>query len=287
MRAVRLCYGEACAAGGVGGAPVRGCCGRIWMSGSVGCCWGRRRPSWAGAGSRRSRRRPGCIRTRSRGGCAELEGEPQPAARVRAPGRWPQEADRDRPASWRRGLRALVDPETRGDPMSPLVWTTKSTRNLAGALTAAGHPVSDRTVARMLRAHGVQPAGQRQGHRGPPARGPGRPVPATSTGQVARVHRGGAAGGLGGHQEEGTGRGVQERRPRVPARRASPSGSTCTTSRTRSWARRSRTASTTSPRTPAGSVGRHRPRHLRLRRGDPAPLVAHRRQHRYPTPTGC
>jgi hypothetical protein len=34
--------------------------------------------------------------------------------------------------------------------MSLLVWTTKSTRNLAGALTAGGHPVSDRTVARML-----------------------------------------------------------------------------------------------------------------------------------------
>ena len=47
-------------------------------------------------------------------------------------------------------LKALVDPETRGDPMSLLVWTTKSTRNLAGALTAVGHPVSDRTVARML-----------------------------------------------------------------------------------------------------------------------------------------
>jgi hypothetical protein len=51
-------------------------------------------------------------------------------------------------------LTALVDPETRGDPMSPLVWTTRSTRNLAGALTEAGHPVSDRTVARMLRAMG-------------------------------------------------------------------------------------------------------------------------------------
>ena len=39
-------------------------------------------------------------------------------------------------------LEALVDPATRGDPMSPLRWTTKSTRQLAGALTAAGHPVS-------------------------------------------------------------------------------------------------------------------------------------------------
>jgi hypothetical protein len=51
-------------------------------------------------------------------------------------------------------LTALVNPETRGDPMSPLVWTTKSTRKLAGALTEAGHPVSDRTVARMLQAMG-------------------------------------------------------------------------------------------------------------------------------------
>ena len=47
-------------------------------------------------------------------------------------------------------LKALVDPQSRGDPMSLLVWTTTSTRNLAGALTAVGHPVSDRTVARML-----------------------------------------------------------------------------------------------------------------------------------------
>jgi hypothetical protein len=47
-----------------------------------------------------------------------------------------------------------VDPETRGDPMSLLVWTTKSTRNLAGALTKTGHSVSDRTVAKMLQGMG-------------------------------------------------------------------------------------------------------------------------------------
>jgi hypothetical protein len=34
------------------------------------------------------------------------------------------------------------------------VWTTKSTKNLAGALTAMGHSVSDRTVARMLQRMG-------------------------------------------------------------------------------------------------------------------------------------
>jgi transposase len=86
-------------------------------------------------------------------GVRELEGLPEPSARVRALGggrKKLSETDRGLVAQ----LRALVDPETRGDPMSPLVWTTKSTRNLAGALTEAGHPVSERTVARMLRGMG-------------------------------------------------------------------------------------------------------------------------------------
>ena len=51
-------------------------------------------------------------------------------------------------------LEALVDPDTRGDPESPLRWTCKSTRELAEALTAAGHPVSDDTVGRLLREQG-------------------------------------------------------------------------------------------------------------------------------------
>lgn len=86
-------------------------------------------------------------------GKRELEGQPEPQARVRAPGGGRKkltETDPDLAAE----LSALVDPETRGDPMSLLVWTTKSTKNLAGALAALGHPVSDRTVARMLRAMG-------------------------------------------------------------------------------------------------------------------------------------
>jgi hypothetical protein len=48
-------------------------------------------------------------------------------------------------------LEALVDPVTRGDPESPLRWTCKSTAQLARALTAQGHPVSDDTVGRLLR----------------------------------------------------------------------------------------------------------------------------------------
>lgn len=48
-------------------------------------------------------------------------------------------------------LDALVDPVTRGDPMSPLRWTAKSTLSLAETLSASGHPVSDQTVAGLLR----------------------------------------------------------------------------------------------------------------------------------------
>ncbi len=82
-------------------------------------------------------------------GVRELAGEPEPQVRVRGPGGGRKKLSESDPGLLAR-LKALVDPETRGDPMSLLVWTTKSTRNLAGALTAAGHPVSDRTVARML-----------------------------------------------------------------------------------------------------------------------------------------
>src|SRR5680860_715215 len=83
-------------------------------------------------------------------GVREVEGIAEPQARVRAVG-----GGRKRLAHSDPGLSvelsALVDPGTRGDPMSALVWTTKSTRRLAGELTSRGHPVSDRTVARMLR----------------------------------------------------------------------------------------------------------------------------------------
>ena len=51
-------------------------------------------------------------------------------------------------------LLALVEPEERGDPMSPLRWTVKSTRTLAGELTRQGHQVSADTVGDLLRAEG-------------------------------------------------------------------------------------------------------------------------------------
>ena len=51
-------------------------------------------------------------------------------------------------------LDALVDPATRGHPESPLRWTCKSTGALAAALQRRHHPVSDRTVAALLKAAG-------------------------------------------------------------------------------------------------------------------------------------
>lgn len=51
-------------------------------------------------------------------------------------------------------LDRLVDPDSRGDPMSPLRWTCKSTRQLAAALADAGHPVSHRVVGELLASMG-------------------------------------------------------------------------------------------------------------------------------------
>jgi hypothetical protein len=47
-------------------------------------------------------------------------------------------------------LKRLIDPATRGDPMSPLLWTCKSTRNLTDALVGLGHKLSHQTVGRLL-----------------------------------------------------------------------------------------------------------------------------------------
>ena len=51
-------------------------------------------------------------------------------------------------------LESLVDPVTRGDPESPLRWTSKSTRKLATELTAQGYAVSPQKVGQLLAASG-------------------------------------------------------------------------------------------------------------------------------------
>jgi hypothetical protein len=51
-------------------------------------------------------------------------------------------------------LKSLVEPATRGDPMRPLLWTTRSLRNLVKELARKGHEVCPTVVSDLLRALG-------------------------------------------------------------------------------------------------------------------------------------
>jgi transposase len=87
-----------------------------------------------GMGEIRSGQTPGEGRVRKRGG-----------------GRRPLT---DTDATLLEDLKALVAGDARGDPESPLLWTAKSVRMLAGALREQGHTVSHETVAKLLRGLG-------------------------------------------------------------------------------------------------------------------------------------
>ena len=87
-------------------------------------------------------------------GAAELAwGQDPPPGRVRRRGGGRKLlADTDPGLSG--ALEALIRDAMRGDPESPLVWTTRSAEHLAGQLTAQGHRCSDSTVLRMLKRAG-------------------------------------------------------------------------------------------------------------------------------------
>jgi hypothetical protein len=97
----------------------------------------------------------GVSETTVRAGVFELEEgqEPFPEGRARRGG-----GGRKSAAALDTGLvpalLALVEPDERGDPESPLRWTTKSLRHLAGELTRQGHAVSAPTVGSLLRENG-------------------------------------------------------------------------------------------------------------------------------------
>lgn len=86
-------------------------------------------------------------------GASELEAGIVADGRVRAKGAGRKPVEESDPGLWP-ALEKLVDPGTRGDPTSPLRWTTKSTAHLADALGAQGHATSPKTVARLLADHG-------------------------------------------------------------------------------------------------------------------------------------
>jgi len=103
----------------------------------------------------------GLQRATIRVGVRELQGGPSTsseaapvadqAQRVRAPGGGRKRLTTEDPTLVQ-DLEALVEPVTRGDPMSPLRWTCKSTRQLAVELVRQGHQVSHTTVAELLHA---------------------------------------------------------------------------------------------------------------------------------------
>lgn len=86
-------------------------------------------------------------------GMNELDAWGEPSERVRRPGGSRKRLVETDP-ELRVALLALVEPDERGDPTSPLRWTTKSTRKLAGELIRQGHQVSADTVAGILRGEG-------------------------------------------------------------------------------------------------------------------------------------
>ena len=71
------------------------------------------------------------------------------SGRVRNPGGGRKKVEDSDPALMGR-LKEIVEETTAGDPMSPLKWTSKSTRAIALELTRSGHPVSSVTAGRCL-----------------------------------------------------------------------------------------------------------------------------------------
>jgi hypothetical protein len=95
-------------------------------------------------------RATGIARSTIGRGLAELRaGEAPDVTRIRrvGGGRKPlSETD----ASLLDDLRALVEPETRGDPQSPLLWTCKSLRKLSQSLRDMGHRIGHTVVGELL-----------------------------------------------------------------------------------------------------------------------------------------
>jgi transposase len=122
----------------------------------------RRRRLWAGAealshgrgGQAAVVRATGMSATTVAKGMREIQsGETIGAGRVRKVGGGRKPLSKT-DATLLKDLKALVADDARGDPESPLLWTAKSVRTLAGALREMGHRVSHETVAKLLRSSG-------------------------------------------------------------------------------------------------------------------------------------
>ena len=127
--------------------------------------------SWGRGGITAVHEATGASRKTIQRGLAELSDDPvgERFDRVRAPGGGRKKAEVTNPGLVN-ALDRLIEPDTRGDPESPLRWTAKSTRHLAAALTGLGHSISHNAVATLLRSLGYSLQGTRkkmEGHQHP------------------------------------------------------------------------------------------------------------------------
>ena len=100
-------------------------------------------------GIRRVSRASGISHAAIQRALKQLDAPPLPPGRVRRPGGGRKKI-RDKAPAILAALEELIAPETRGDPMSPLRWTCKSTRQLAEDLARRGFVVSHRVVGELL-----------------------------------------------------------------------------------------------------------------------------------------
>ena len=203
----------------------------------------------------------GLQRLTIRAGIRELQADPGEATgadsaaaadrmqRVRAPGGGRKPLTTQDPALVH-DLEALVEPTARGDPMSPLRWTCKSTRQLAAELVRQGHQVSHQTVADVLHALDYSLQGTRTTKAG--SDHPDRDAQFAYINEQTRAfqQRGQPAISVDCKKKELVGDftngGARGSRLGIPRRCG------CTTSWTTSWAKPFPTGSTTSPPTKAG-----------------------------------
>ena len=142
-------------------------------------------------------RATGAARSTVTRGVDELDSGATDSGRVRRAGAGRKRAETV-DAELAAALERLVDPDTRGDPESPLRWTIKSTRQLSAALTGRGHRCSEWLVRRLLHDAGYSLQAAAKQIEGTAAPGPRRPVPLCQR-PSARASFGGAAGDQRGH----------------------------------------------------------------------------------------
>jgi hypothetical protein len=121
---------------------------------------------------------------------SEVEAGIEPSSRLREPGAGAKPLTEIQPGLLE-ALDELVHPETRGNPMSLLRWTSKSTAHLAKDLVRQGFRISDDTVGRLLKRLGYSlqaPAKQKEGTAHPDRDGQFRYLNDTASGFVADGH---------------------------------------------------------------------------------------------------